>query len=315
MSETWNSTLPRVLGSFDPLRNLIWTIYDGETDPYAVTFNHEYNHLIGTVGRHLQICLLYYCLRSRERCVDIVARERGIVESFVPVWLSEPSRSTEPMSVATAAPESDPAIVQAIKAICSGLASCTWIMDSAETALTFEQVLRAVQQAVLNLAQGDELYSPNASRLGLECLTSFATQVAGRKFMINRVSRGEYHALEYGPSRARPTAPPRLGTCEHGEMLELLLVNVLEDAKLKSRRYTLHERAQFVLDWFRLLPAQQLSSTDVVEYLAAIASVFAPRAFLPLAAFYRVSPQQFRGELHALPFSRPARMPVLQGTI
>ncbi len=90
MNSMWTYRFSGVLGSFDPLRNLFWVFYEkeGYLDPHIVIFNHEYNHLIGILGRHLQVCLLEYYLTSNDRYAQTINRERDLVESFVPVWLA-----------------------------------------------------------------------------------------------------------------------------------------------------------------------------------------------------------------------------------
>lgn len=320
MSRTWTWNFAGVLGSFDPLRNLIWVLYDTkkEIDPQFVTFNHEYNHLIGILGRHLQICLLHYYLMSKDNCAQIIHNERNIIESCVPVWLATPSRLGSEMTPFIVAPESKMSLVKAISQVCNDLHACTWIMNRKKPELSLEQIVRAVQQAILNVATRDQLYSAGASYTALECLRPLASQLAGKVFTIDKVSRGEYHTLVYGlaESKLYTKAERTPSTAEHGEMIELFLIDkIRRETALEPKRYTLHDRAQFIINWFCTFLSGNKSIEELVQVLAGIASVFMPGVFLPFAGFYSPSLGKFIGELHALPFARPAIMPIMRKTI
>lgn len=225
--------------------------------------------------------MLHYYLTSGDRYTEIIDNERNLIESFVPVWLS--SRLDPSIKSSVIAPHSNPRLVKTISEICNDLAACTWIMNGAKTTLSLEQIVRAVQQATLNVSASNRLYSAGATYAALESLTPLADKLAGTSFCINRVSQGELHRLEYGPEGSKPSADsePALGTAEHGEMLELFLVDTIRrETGLEPRRYTLHDRAQFVIDWFCTFTSGHKSVDDLVQVLAGIASVFMPRVFL-----------------------------------
>ena len=192
-------------------------------------------------------------------------------------------------------------------------------MNRSKPQLTLEQIVRAVQQAVLNVSQPDETYhSVGASYSALKALIPLAESLSGNTLAIERISYGESHRLTYGPAHEKiaSTAKNILGTPEHGEMLELYLVDhIRRETGLEAIRYTLHDRADFVLDWFRAFTSRYQFSQILAPLLAGVTSVFMPGVIIPFAGFYVAATGKVTGELHVLPHSRPATMPILSRSV
>jgi hypothetical protein len=310
-----------VAGFFDPLRSYIWAIYDPK-DPLLITHNHEYNHLIGILGRHLQICLLdYYILHDFKQCEIICETERPVIESFVAAFLYSSTRfpAKSPLAVA---PQCNEIIFNKIIQICHHLENCKWIINGVKVSVVFEQIERAVQQVVLNLADKGSMYSPGSSIKALDFLTRLTEEIKNKAVFINRVLIGEYYRMEVRVAETytdrdisgKTDSPPL--PMEVGDSIEMFLANLIKEGTgLEIKRYTLHERVEMILRWIY----QILRSSDeiLIELLTGIISVFAPGMFTPLVAFWQQpDSSRYNGELYALPFGhKPLYMPIMTQTL
>lgn len=259
----------------------------------------------------------FYISGNIEQYEKLIETERPVVESFVAAFLYSPTRfpSESPFVVA---PECDETIFNQIIQICHHLETCTWIINGIKTSVVFEQIERAVQQVVLNVADRESMYSPGSSIMALNYLTSLAGEIRNKAVFINRVLIGEYYRTEYRVATTytdegnsgRTGIPPL--PIEVGDSIEIFLANLIrEETGLEIKRYTLHERVEIVLGWIY----QILCSNDKIpiELLAGIISIFAPGMFTPLVAFWQPpDSSSYNGELYALPFGhKPLYMPIM----
>ncbi len=307
-------------GTYDPLRSIVTVFYDLENADSAdfetnvVTFNHEYSHLIGTLGRHLQIHLLHRYVSLGDTSEAVIQNERSVIESFVPVWLT-PRRGwlTPSADPKTVAPDCEPTTVYKVSQACHDLEACGWIMNGKHVKFSLEQILREIQQAILNTAAPGASYSLSASRTSLKCLSELAKTLAGKTVEMQRAYKGEYFT---DASRVLDVPPAEFDSdanLQECDMLELFLANtVARECGLELKRYTLHERAELVLTWVYKMLCQNYSAEKAAEVLAGIGSVFMPGVLLPFVACWRESMGCYRGEVHALPFGfRTLAMPKL----
>jgi hypothetical protein len=240
-------------GICDLLRSIVTVFYDlddadrTDFDANLVTYNHEYNHLIGTLGRHLQIHLLDRYL-SGVTNESVVENERSVIESFVPVWLSPRRGWLTPLADPKAvAPDCDPAIVHEVAQTCHDLEACGWIMNGKRVRFTLEQILREIQQAALNTAAPGDSYSHYASRTSLRCLREVAKTLVGKTVEMHRAYRGEFFTDAWRLLDTPVSMQSSNAALEECDMLELFLANtVARECGLELKRYTLHERAELV---------------------------------------------------------------------
>ena len=315
---TWSMAWPSGRGAFDPLRSVLWVLFDpddAELDSVRAVFQHEYNHLIGILGRHLQVCLIDLYLSGSPGVNAVLENERALVESFVPAWLSSPNRLGPDTDFRPIAPEADTTLLAEIMDVCHNLESCQWVLDGIAARLAPEEIARAVQQATLNVGREGELYTPGASVAALHALSALAREVRGRRVIISRMMHGEYYRLVVkvtAPVEGGETPREWAGQGVRWELLELFLVDRIQRmTSFVAKRFTLHERAELVLRWLGQILASGRTAL-LTETLAGLTSVFMPRVLLPYACFWREAPTRYECELHSLPFPFvPISMPLM----